>query len=116
MWYKIESCLEILTGSGAWNNVADSHGAVSVDASGGAGIAIDWWTSGQWWGKGSSRWANGVAWDLSTVSWDNNGDVGSLRRGGRGHQGGAGLSWSGVWSRGDWEVSTAEDLDRKSVV
>ena len=104
--YRIYESLGTLTGRGAWNNVANgSHGAVGVDACGGADIAIGWWTSGQWWGEGSSGWANSVDWDLSTVSWDNNGDTGSLSRSGGGNQVGAGLGWSWVWRGGDWKLS-----------
>lgn len=90
--------LWILTGSGAWSNIAGrGHGAVGVDHRGGGGhVSIVRWTSGQRW---NNRGAGG---------WDNNSNV-------LGH-GWSLVRWSRVWDRGDWELGAADNLELWGVV
>lgn len=47
---------EVLTGSGAWSNIADrDHGGVGIDDRGGGHVTVGWTASGHRWNNGSLR-------------------------------------------------------------
>ena len=125
---------EVLTGSGAWNNIAyRGHGCVGIDARGGGHVTVGWTASGHHWNNGSLRDENSgavgsandrgsgnaglVGWDLganlswSNISWSNvswsNVSWRNLN---------LSSSWSWHWCRSDWKLNAVKDLELWRVV